>query len=531
MKPPIYSYNRRAVESRLVQAFRKRGREATVADLIAATGLPRLQIEETLPQVVRDYRGHLRVTESGEILYHFPHGVHHRERSPRARAARLLRRIGRGAAAVGKLVFKLWIMLMLVGYFVLFVALVIAALMASLAASAKSEGRSRGRSIGGTYMMTRLIQQVFWLWMFSGRRRGYGYRGAAIGSGIGGSRTRSNGLDWSASRSEGDGPPLHQSVFAFVFGSDDPAREWETRERQAFVELVQTHKGVVTLDELRAMSGRSLDEAHDLMNRMLLEYDGEPDVTEQGSLIYRFPELLRTAEPSDRRGGRIDRLLPAMPTVPFNDNSPGLNRWIGVLNGVNLGFGAYFTGFGLAGGLPEEGFGLFYSIVVVLFSEIAANPLGLVLIGLGVVPLVFSLLFYLIPVLRWRIVSQRNTRIARRNARQDVLQGLMAAATTGTAEVDPHAIVRGTEDRDEIRLRLEVLNEIAAELQADIEAEEAPEAGSAEFAANLAGGAAHDRLRYRFPDLVRQQADVQRLREGINPDDYRTGKVVFDSNE
>lgn len=533
MAQPIYSYNQRKVETRLTQAFRKRGREATIADLIAATGLPRLQIEETLPAVVHNYRGHLRVTESGEILYHFPHGLHHRELSGRARFERVFSRFLRGAAVVGKVLFKVWIMLMLVGYFVLFIALVVAALLASMAASAKSNGGSRGRSgsLGGTYMMTRLVQQIIFLWMFSGRRRGYGYsRGYSHGVGA----RRQEPLDWRMQRSKEDGPPLHQSIFAFVFGIQDPAGDWQTRERTAFTELVQTRKGVVTLTELQALTGRTSDEAQDLMNRMMLEYDGEPDVTEKGTLIYKFPELMRTAQPSDTRGGRIDRLLPERPEIPFNENSPGLNRWIGVLNGVNLAFGSYFTVFGLAGGLPEEGFGLFYTITVVLLGEVFLNPVSVVLIGLGFVPLVFSALFYLLPVVRNRRRCKRNKEIGMQNARRLVYRELLAAGAaaagmpaTGVptaAEIDPEDITTGLKDRNEMQRVLEALNQIAGELQADVDAAAAADAGTE-------AGVAAVRYRYRFPDLARQVIDVNNLRAGIDTAQYRTGEVVFDSNE
>ncbi|MFW5801489.1 MAG: hypothetical protein ACOCVC_05625 [Spirochaeta sp.] len=526
MNKPIYSYNERKVETRLVQAFRKRGSEATVADLIGATSLPRLQIEEMLPRIVQDYRGHLRVTESGEILYYFPHGVHHRERSTKARIQRGLRRFARGAAAVGRVLFKVWIMLMLVGYFVLFIALVIAALLASAAASAKSEGRSRGRGgLGGTYMLTRLVQQIIFLWMFSGRRNQYGAYGNRMSPQ---GRMHVEEMSFRKMRSQGDGPPLHQSVFAFVFGSEDPTKEWETRERQAFIQLVQTHKGVVTLEELRALTGRSLDDAQDLMNSMMLEYDGEPDVTEAGSLIYRFPELLRTAQPSDRRGGSLGKLLPEMPTIPFNTNTPALNRWIAVLNGVNLGFGSYFTVFGFMGGLPEEGFGLFYSIVVTMAAEILAAPFTVVLIGLGFVPLLFSLLFYLIPLIRSRRLKARNASIKSRNARRAVFQEVLNTVSSGTEVVDAQDIVHSADNSREKTALLSAFEELAAEQHADVGTEVPMDAGEPGFTATGADGEGYQ---YRFTELRRQLQDVERYRDSIDLERYRTGEVVFDSNE
>ncbi|GAB6089477.1 hypothetical protein [Spirochaeta dissipatitropha] len=517
MSKAVYNYNKRRVENKLVTAIRKHKREATVADLIAATALPRLQIEEMLPQVVNDYRGHLRVTESGEILYYFPHGVHHRDRSARARFRKFLYRTRDIAVKIGKLLFKIWIMVMLVGYFLIFIALVLAAIAASIAAQSKSNNSSRRSSrAGGGFLMSRLIQQMFYIWMFSGRSRyRYGYHG---GRHMGGMRNQAAVDVWNVKRGENDGPPLHHSIFAFVFGDDDPTKDRENQEKQAFIQLVLSRRGVVSLEELRALTGRNNDDAQDLMNRMLLEYEGEPDVSDAGTLIYRFPELLRTASSSRvKENIQPERLLTDMEKIPFNSNSPSLNKWIGGLNAVNLGFGMYFTVFSLMGVLPEEGFGLFYSFVVLLLSDIAANPFTIVLIGLGFVPLLFSLLFYLVPLLRLRSNKKKNEEVLLRNAGRRVWNGLLDTLPVGDGSVNHAHFLRGG---DSDRYIPEVLDKIAAEQHADInqDSDNATQTSGTSYS-------------YVFPELRRQILDLQQLRAGIDPQKFAAGKVIFDSNE
>ena len=71
----VYDYNLNKVKSKLVTCLKKRKNESTIADLIAATGLPKYQVEQSIKHVADEYRGHLKVTESGEILYYFPAGM------------------------------------------------------------------------------------------------------------------------------------------------------------------------------------------------------------------------------------------------------------------------------------------------------------------------------------------------------------------------------------------------------------------------------------------------------------------------
>src|SRR5512133_2828030 len=119
----IYDYDERRVRSALAEGFRKRGREATLADLVAQTALPKVQVEEQLPAVADEYDARLRVTETGEVLYSFPRGMHSRYRGPGPAFRKFLSAAGKGLKAVLTFAFKAWIALTLVGYFVFFVAL------------------------------------------------------------------------------------------------------------------------------------------------------------------------------------------------------------------------------------------------------------------------------------------------------------------------------------------------------------------------------------------------------------------------
>lgn len=499
MNTPVYQYNASAVEQRLVKTLKKRRREATVADLVAETGLPSFQVEEQLKRIVNDYQGHLKVTESGEILYHFPDGMRNQVRGAIPKARRVLRKVASVAGRILKTAFKVWTMVMLVGYFVVFVLLIVLAVVASMAAQAKGGGNGgggRGRmgGFGSFYLTTRLMQMSMYLWLYSGGRPDR----------------------------RGNKPkerPLHQSVFAFIFGDGDPAGEWDERERRAFIAYLRASKGVSTVEDLMQLTGRSYNDSQRLLNRLSLEFDGEPDVTDEGTLMYRFDQVLRSSDRVDQppsRGTEFHREL--KPLIPFNTNKPGLNRWIGFFNGFNLLFGTYFTAFALAfPAISEEGIGAFFILVASLFAQITTNPVGVVFWVMGVIPLVFSGFFFLIPAVR----RARERRANRERARENVRKRVINAVLAHPGEVDPEMIqvsgTPGVSDEEARSLLHEIVREYAAERGADVE-EKRPASGTNPAA-----------YVYRFGDVEREQQDISAVRARRNVADHDIGDVVFDS--
>ncbi|GAB1483902.1 hypothetical protein MASR2M78_27180 [Treponema sp.] len=62
-----------AAYAKLIDSFKSRRSGATVADLVASTALPLEKVKELVPRAADEFSGRLEVTESGEILYSFPH--------------------------------------------------------------------------------------------------------------------------------------------------------------------------------------------------------------------------------------------------------------------------------------------------------------------------------------------------------------------------------------------------------------------------------------------------------------------------
>src|SRR5262245_9656708 len=113
----------RAAEA-LEQALGAEGRDFTIADAAAKSGLALRDAEAGLHALVAEYRGHLRVTSEGELLFRFPHGFT-KPWETRTRLARVGDRIGRGLLGVGRFVVRAWISIVLIAYALIFLALII----------------------------------------------------------------------------------------------------------------------------------------------------------------------------------------------------------------------------------------------------------------------------------------------------------------------------------------------------------------------------------------------------------------------
>ncbi len=543
----------------IVQAFRRRRREATIADIVAETGIPTTRIEAIINDIVWEYRGHLKVTESGEILYYFPYGMQSRITGARARLKRFFARLRSGLARAGKLAFKVWTMVMLIGYFVLFVVLLLAAAVGGFALAAKSGGGGDRR--GGLlpiFLMSRLMNTMFFLWMYSDLERAHYQRSRRYGrtgyggvdplggmGGMGGGMGRGMRLP----RRDPNRPErrLYHSIFAFVFGDPEPEGPWDERERNAILEYLRGHDGVITLEELMALTGRNADAAQELMNELVVGYEGEPEVGEQGTIVYCFDRLLARveAERADARAAaataqksvpakRIADELPQLrrPVVPFNNNPKRVNKWIAFFNGFNLLFGGYFTAFSFVV-IPtvEAPLAAFYIFVASLMLHLgAAAPILTAGVALGLVPFSFSVLFFLIPWVRRRREGRDNQEIKRRNLRTRVYR----AALANPDDIRPDRIVPQNDDekpdnwREEVR---RIVEELAGSHSGEVEEAERREQPAAAEGLEPDADVGPARYRYRIPALGRAAVDVAAARERRRGARSGIGEVVYDTGE
>ncbi len=488
----IYDYKVDAVKNKIVAALRKRKLEATVTDLVATTGLPNYQVQQTMNSVADEFRGQMKVTEAGEILYYFPSGFRSRYRGFGPTFKRAFKGIVSTTARVLSFLFKIWIVGMLVGYFLIFVGLLLLALLASVAGSAasNSQGRSRGRGgfgLGGFFIVTRVVQIFIELWLYSSLTKGQ-------------RTTRKRGR------------PLHKSVFSYVFGEGDPNPDWDTIQKKAVIKYIQGNKGIITTEELMSLSGLDETEAQSLMNRYLAEFDGEPDVTEEGTLYYRFADLMKSRDiPNEPQV----RTAPSRALYTFSGNKPSANRWFTFFNAFNLLFGTYFLYFGTFVPFIPRGHGLgqFYLMTSLLVSRyLGMDPTFLLPVVLGAIPFVFSIFFFAIPLIRRIREKSKNRKIKEENFRRRLIDRILQ----NPLYVDPMKLQPvGAEETPEQweSFRDQSLKRFAAFKHADVE-----DIGEGNYL-------------FKFPEVEREQKDIARLRSSIDIKEFDIGRTIYDSGE
>jgi hypothetical protein len=502
----VYDYDAPKVRDRLVDVFRKSKGEATTADLIALTGLPKAQVEAEVKAVSDEYGARLRVTESGELLYSFPSGMRSRYKGFGPRAARAWKAFRKGAAKAGMFAFKIWTVVMLVGYFVFFILLALLALFASVAGSASGnsrDSRSSGRSgggIGGLFFAGRIMETIFRIWFYSELFLTPEQRAARAG------RKRER-------------RPLYKAIYSFLFGDGDPDALWDVEEKKAFVAFVQANKGVVTMPEFMAITGLGPLDAEARINRFLYEFEGSPEVTEGGTIYYFFPSLLRRKDTRDHSHGGS---FPMRRIAPFSSNAAKANVTFCAFNGVNILFGGYFLLESLASHpllqriysefadriVTVRGWDGLYYFTHQLFGKFAgmADPASFIAIVLGMVPLAFSVFFYAIPAIRSRRLAARNERARQENLRRVAYRAVLDSPIPVRPESIPvHDDAARPKDG---RAAQKALSELAAWSGAEPQAD-----GS-----------------YSFDELQRGKVEAAKARAAVDESSYELGSVAFDSD-
>lgn len=204
-----------------------------------------------------------------------------------------------------------------------------------------------------------------------------------------------------------------EAVYSVLFGDGDPNKGLE-RRRWIRIGCFLQHRGGAVISEdlapLLELPARPDDDqqatelADAAMLAVLQRFDGRPAVNAQGDLAFHFPSLQVLAEAPAAMTAAAERnaLLPPRDERP----APALReRTIPFSNTTTEQRHLYA---GLCGAL------LMLSPLLLLMTHAAPAPL----VGLVLISMAYALLLVLVPLLRRKVLSRRNRRIALRNARR-----------------------------------------------------------------------------------------------------------------
>jgi hypothetical protein len=250
----------------------------TAGDVAAQAGLEVDFARSGLLALAADAGGHLQVADSGEIVYLFPKNFRAilRNKSWRLRFEEgwqkvwgvlfYLIRISFGTILI------LSILLMLTAIAMIFVYI----------NSSQNERDDRRSGGGGFVFLPRLWgPNIFW-WFDPGYGRS----------------PRS-----ARQRAQSTGDPQRQmsfleAVFSFLFGDGNPNADLEERRWQSIGTVIRNNGGAVAAEQiapyLDGIKARDRDN-EDYILPVLVRFNGYPHVSDEGQIVYSFPELQVTA--------------------------------------------------------------------------------------------------------------------------------------------------------------------------------------------------------------------------------------------
>lgn len=440
-------YSERDARRILLEALKGQGGQLTKADAVAKSGLPVPVAEEALGGLLKEFRSHLAATESGELIYQFDPAFARRDAVPlRERLAKVGNALWRGFSFL----FKISIVTTLVVYFVAFVVMLIAVLFARRS----SDDRDSGGDIDFTW-------PLFWMW------------GWGPGSAGGFTRRRRRRLP---------DKPLYKKVFEFVFGPPKPPLDPLADEKEVLAHIRHKNGRIAAVDLVMLM-GWDFARAEDEATRLLVNYGGEPEVTDDGVVVYVFKDIRKTAAESGQPEPVVRRAWERLESrPPLTGNRTGTNVAISLFNGFNL---------------------LAPLWIVPAFEAGLAAPIPGQEFLLHDYPMAFSGLLFAVPLGRWLVERAREPGRRKRNARRRLLQAVLAqqGQAASVEELAPEPTTA------------QALSQSLVAFGGDVVTDDSGQ------------------IRYAFPRIREELAGIEKARAQASGRERDPGAIVFSSKD
>lgn len=375
-----------ALNPTVMQAVEKLDYRVTVGDVASQAGIDIKLAQQELLALASQAGGHLQVAESGEIAYLFPRNFRAvlRNKFLRLRLQDWWDRVWGILFYLIRISFGILLIASIVLIF-----LAIAVILISMSGNRDNDNRYGGRSGGMALPRIWIGPDLFWFFSPSYGRygryeRGYGRRQERRRPIRPKANTEINFLE---------------AVFSFLFGDGDPNVDLEERRWQAIATTIRNNGGAIAAEQVAPYLdtlGQGYDKEYEsYMLPVLSRFNGQPEVSPDGEIIYVFPELQVSA--AQRSPGSVPAYLREYPWK-FSEASSGqitLSAGLGALNFV----GALVLGNLLADGTVAAELGGLVAFVQSIYW---------ILLGYGVA-------FLTVPLVRYFWIQWRNKGLNRRN--------------------------------------------------------------------------------------------------------------------
>lgn len=377
----------------IMKAIENLGYRVTVGDVAAQAGLNVAEAGQGLLALASDAGGHLQVAETGDIVYKFPQNFRDilRNKYLQLRLREWWQKVWGGLFYLIRVSFGVLL--------IVSIALITITIIVIITASNSDRNdNSRGSSSRGGGFFYFPFPNLFWY--FSPNYR---------------PRYQETQYSRQYDRRQESELNFFEAVFSFLFGDGNPNANLEERRWQEIATVIQNNRGAVVAEQIAPyldnLGASYTQEYEDYMLPVLTRFNGQPEVSPEGQIVYYFPELQVKA--SKTRHQSVSTYLEEL-SWRFSAASSGqimLSAGLGILN---------FVAALILGGLIADG-------------TVAAELGGLVAFVQGIywLLLAYGAGFLAIPLVRYFWIQWRNQKIAARNRDRLSRSRLLADPNTG----------------------------------------------------------------------------------------------------
>ncbi len=372
------------LQPEIMKSIEQLGYRVTVGDVAAKSGLNINLAQQGLLALASDVSGHLQVAESGEIIYLFPENFRTilRNKYWKLQLKETWGKIWKVLFYIIRISFGI---VLLASIILMLIAITVIIIGISSSREGDSNNSSRrGGSYGGGFFFFPNFSDLFWIFYPDYGYHSYGYQSSK------------------SSRSK-DSSEMNflEAIFSFLFGDGDPNYNLEERRWQAIGTVIKNNKGSIIAEQVAPYLDnidRYNQENEDYILPVLTRFNGNPEVSPQGELIYSFPELQVTVQESTQKS--ISSYLRER-LYKFSEASSSQ-----IMLAIGLGAFNFILALVLGSFLKDptlvEQFGSFIAFI---------NSIYWLLLG-------YAIAFLGVPVIRYFVIQARNSKIEGRNSKR-----------------------------------------------------------------------------------------------------------------
>lgn len=253
-----------------------------------------------------------------------------------------------------------------------------------------------------------------------------------------------DGMKYKRLKDRGPQKGFISSVYDFVFGPERVKSDPLSDAKEAIAYLKKISQGKLTASSILLLAGGNFETAENKLAEYVGRYKGDLFIDSNGVLQAEFHNLEKV-DANLLEGKIIYYFDESEPPWVMNGNSIGKNLGIIFLNLFNLFVSANFVVFSLE---PGSGMDLFINI------------------GLGFFPFTFSLMFFLIPLLRIPYTLLKKIERNKSIIRKKLFRGIMRTIKTQATKDEIFSI--GGISSDEASKADKILEELLNDLQGTI---------------------------------------------------------------